>query len=155
MCGLSSSIPAGRLEEALEKYKISKEFGIERAAMHIRNVNCIPSTQPPFKFRSLTLLHRWAPRFLGRRLGRRKMSTHPQQGPTITPLEHVGLNLMTPLPSYASKHHMILGTKNLFRPRFTTPRHTHCSCQEIPLSLIYFFNQFTHQAAPTLHLEEM
>ncbi|KAL9713777.1 hypothetical protein Ac2012v2_003388 [Leucoagaricus gongylophorus] len=29
----------GRLEEALEKYKISKEFGIERAAMHIRNVS--------------------------------------------------------------------------------------------------------------------
>ncbi|KAJ3515994.1 hypothetical protein NLJ89_g1405 [Agrocybe chaxingu] len=28
----------GRLEEALEKYKRSKEFGVERAAVHIRNV---------------------------------------------------------------------------------------------------------------------
>jgi pentatricopeptide repeat protein len=29
---------AGRLEEALEMYKRSKEFGVERAALHIRNV---------------------------------------------------------------------------------------------------------------------
>ncbi|KDQ61585.1 hypothetical protein JAAARDRAFT_31044 [Jaapia argillacea MUCL 33604] len=29
----------GRLEEALEQYKRSKEFGVERAAMHIRNVS--------------------------------------------------------------------------------------------------------------------
>ncbi|PFH51043.1 hypothetical protein AMATHDRAFT_3432 [Amanita thiersii Skay4041] len=28
----------GRLEEALEQYKRSKEFGVERAAVHIRNV---------------------------------------------------------------------------------------------------------------------
>lgn len=28
----------GRLEEALSYYKRSKEFGVERAAMHIRNV---------------------------------------------------------------------------------------------------------------------
>ncbi|PCH44791.1 TPR-like protein [Wolfiporia cocos MD-104 SS10] len=29
----------GRLEEALEQYKRSKEFGVDRAAMHIRNVS--------------------------------------------------------------------------------------------------------------------
>ncbi|KAI3600395.1 tpr repeat-containing protein [Moniliophthora roreri] len=29
----------GRLEEALEHYKRSREFGVERAAMHIRNVS--------------------------------------------------------------------------------------------------------------------
>ncbi|KXN81544.1 hypothetical protein AN958_04481 [Leucoagaricus sp. SymC.cos] len=29
----------GKLEEALEKYKLSKQFGVERAAMHIRNVS--------------------------------------------------------------------------------------------------------------------
>ncbi|KAF9447516.1 TPR-like protein [Macrolepiota fuliginosa MF-IS2] len=29
----------GRLEDALEKYKLSKEFGVERAAVHIRNVS--------------------------------------------------------------------------------------------------------------------
>ncbi|KAJ3562592.1 hypothetical protein NP233_g9477 [Leucocoprinus birnbaumii] len=29
----------GKLEEALEKYKVSKAFGVERAAMHIRNVS--------------------------------------------------------------------------------------------------------------------
>jgi len=29
----------GKLEEALEKYKISEKYGVERAAMHIRNVN--------------------------------------------------------------------------------------------------------------------
>lgn len=29
----------GKLEEALEKYKTSKEHGVERAAMHIRNVS--------------------------------------------------------------------------------------------------------------------
>ncbi|KAF9258899.1 TPR-like protein [Marasmius fiardii PR-910] len=29
----------GRLEEALEQYKRSKEFGVERAAMHVRNVS--------------------------------------------------------------------------------------------------------------------
>ena len=28
----------GFLEEALEQYKRSKEFGVDRAAMHIRNV---------------------------------------------------------------------------------------------------------------------
>ncbi|KJA15242.1 hypothetical protein HYPSUDRAFT_48564 [Hypholoma sublateritium FD-334 SS-4] len=28
----------GRLEEALEKYKLSQQFGVERAAVHIRNV---------------------------------------------------------------------------------------------------------------------
>ena len=28
----------GRLEEALEQYKRSKEYGVERATMHIRNV---------------------------------------------------------------------------------------------------------------------
>ncbi|KZT27757.1 TPR-like protein, partial [Neolentinus lepideus HHB14362 ss-1] len=30
---------SGRLEEALEQYKRSKDFGVERAAMHIRNVS--------------------------------------------------------------------------------------------------------------------
>ena len=29
---------AGKLEEALEMYKHSKQFGAERAALHIRNV---------------------------------------------------------------------------------------------------------------------
>ncbi|KAG6868413.1 hypothetical protein C0993_003357 [Termitomyces sp. T159_Od127] len=30
----------GRLEDALIQYKRSKEFGVERAAVHIRNVSC-------------------------------------------------------------------------------------------------------------------
>ncbi|EAU90198.1 hypothetical protein CC1G_05736 [Coprinopsis cinerea okayama7 len=29
----------GRLEEALEKYKLAKDYGVERAAVHIRNVS--------------------------------------------------------------------------------------------------------------------
>ncbi|KAF8972653.1 hypothetical protein BDZ97DRAFT_848788 [Flammula alnicola] len=29
----------GRLEEALEKYKLSQQFGVDRAAVHIRNVS--------------------------------------------------------------------------------------------------------------------
>jgi len=29
----------GRLEEALEKYKLSEQFGVARAAIHIRNVS--------------------------------------------------------------------------------------------------------------------
>lgn len=29
----------GRLDEALEKYKLSQQFGVERAAVHIRNVS--------------------------------------------------------------------------------------------------------------------
>jgi len=29
----------GRLDEALEKYKLSQQFGVERAAIHIRNVS--------------------------------------------------------------------------------------------------------------------
>lgn len=33
-----SHFPGGRLEEALEQYKHSKEYGVERASMHIRNV---------------------------------------------------------------------------------------------------------------------
>ncbi len=36
---LTPILKAGKLEEALEKYKLSKEFGVERAAMHIRNVS--------------------------------------------------------------------------------------------------------------------
>lgn len=32
-------ILGGRLEEALTHYKRSKEFGVERAEMHIRNVS--------------------------------------------------------------------------------------------------------------------
>lgn len=32
------SVTAGKLEEALEKYKRSQEFGVERASVHIRNV---------------------------------------------------------------------------------------------------------------------
>ena len=35
---------AGRLEEALEQYKRSKEFGSERADPHIRNVGPRPFT---------------------------------------------------------------------------------------------------------------
>lgn len=31
-------LPAGRLEDALEEYKRSQKFGVERAAVHIRNV---------------------------------------------------------------------------------------------------------------------
>lgn len=30
---------AGQLEEALKQYKRAKEYGVERAAMHIRNVS--------------------------------------------------------------------------------------------------------------------
>jgi len=52
---------------------------------------------------------------------------------------------------YASKYHMILGTKSLFRPGYTAPRLTHCNCQEILLSLIYF----SSSATPTFNLEEM
>lgn len=33
--------PGGQLEEALEQYKRSKDHGVERAAMHIRNVRLI------------------------------------------------------------------------------------------------------------------
>jgi hypothetical protein len=29
----------GQLEEALAQYKRSKQYGVDRAAMHIRNVN--------------------------------------------------------------------------------------------------------------------
>ena len=39
----SGHVAAGRLEEALEEYKRSKNFGVERAAVHIRNV-CASST---------------------------------------------------------------------------------------------------------------
>ena len=35
---LSGTCVAGKLEEALEMYKRSKQFGVERAAIHIRNV---------------------------------------------------------------------------------------------------------------------
>lgn len=31
-------ISAGRLEDALKEYKRSQQYGVERAAMHIRNV---------------------------------------------------------------------------------------------------------------------
>ena len=37
-CNFILMCVAGRLEEALEMYKRSKEFGVERAALHIRNV---------------------------------------------------------------------------------------------------------------------
>lgn len=33
--------PGGRLEEALDQYKRSKEFGVDRAEMHIRNVHTL------------------------------------------------------------------------------------------------------------------
>ena len=33
----------GFLEESLEHYKRSKEFGVERAAMHMRNVSIVVS----------------------------------------------------------------------------------------------------------------
>lgn len=36
---------AGRLEEALAQYKRSKENGVDRAAMHIRNVSYHPGIQ--------------------------------------------------------------------------------------------------------------
>jgi len=49
------------------------------------------------QYPSIDFLYRWALRFLGGRLGNRKMPTSPRQGPTITPLESVGLNLMTPV----------------------------------------------------------
>jgi len=29
----------GQLEEALNQYKLSQDFGVERAAMHVRNVS--------------------------------------------------------------------------------------------------------------------
>lgn len=32
----------GRLEDALAQYKRSNDFGVDRAAMHIRNVNISP-----------------------------------------------------------------------------------------------------------------
>lgn len=35
------AILAGKLEEALEQYQKSKHFGVERAAMHIRNVSFV------------------------------------------------------------------------------------------------------------------
>lgn len=38
----------GRLEEALEQYTRSKEYGVERAAMHIRNVRLSTSEVPKF-----------------------------------------------------------------------------------------------------------
>ena len=36
---LDDHATGGRLEEALEYYKRSKDFGVDRAAMHIRNVS--------------------------------------------------------------------------------------------------------------------
>ena len=35
---LCETYVAGKLEEALEMYKRSRQFGVERAALHIRNV---------------------------------------------------------------------------------------------------------------------
>jgi Flp pilus assembly protein TadD len=53
----------GRLEDALTYYKRSKEFGVERAAVHIRNVGVIPDVRRL----ALTRSFRSVPRFLARR----------------------------------------------------------------------------------------
>ncbi len=50
---LKTLTSAGYLEEALEEYKRSKDGGVERAAMHIRNV--------------YILLHLYCPRLINRR----------------------------------------------------------------------------------------
>ena len=39
-------LTGGRLEDALTYYKRSKDFGVERAAVHIRNVRFIFSITP-------------------------------------------------------------------------------------------------------------
>lgn len=36
---LENRVTGGKLEEALEQYKISKKYGVEKADMHIRNVS--------------------------------------------------------------------------------------------------------------------
>lgn len=39
---MKPNVTAGRLEEALAQYKRSQDYGVERAAMHIRNVRLMP-----------------------------------------------------------------------------------------------------------------
>ena len=39
---MKPNVTAGRLEEALVQYKRSQDYGVERAAMHIRNVRLVP-----------------------------------------------------------------------------------------------------------------
>ena len=52
------SLLGGRLEDALTYYKLSKENGVDRAEMHMRNVSAAPITLDP----ALQLLCRSAPR---------------------------------------------------------------------------------------------
>lgn len=43
------NVTAGRLEEALTQYKRSQSYGVERAAMHIRNVRLMPFVPRQFQ----------------------------------------------------------------------------------------------------------
>ena len=58
-------LTGGRLEDALTYYKRSKEFGVERAAVHIRNVRLPFPLRPTVPFERIK--RRSAPRFLARR----------------------------------------------------------------------------------------
>jgi len=58
-------LTGGRLEDALTYYKRSKEFGVERAAMHIRDVRLPYPLRPMVPFKHIK--RRSAPRFLARR----------------------------------------------------------------------------------------
>lgn len=58
----------GRLEDALTYYKRSKEFGVERAAMHIRNVGLLRvSQQVHGRLTDFPWWYRLAQNFWGRR----------------------------------------------------------------------------------------
>lgn len=62
--------PAGKLDEALEKYKLSKQFGVERAAVHIRNVSDLKtlSFRLPFSHQRINEIYlRSAQKSLGRK----------------------------------------------------------------------------------------
>jgi len=49
----SAPYEAGQLEEALKQYKRAKEYGVERATMHIRNVSNTNLDLSPNSYASL------------------------------------------------------------------------------------------------------
>ena len=71
----------GKLEEALEKYKISEKYGVERAAMHIRNVNISSFC---FSFPLLTLNSRSAQKFSGNACKKRRQRSPPRSSHPIS-----------------------------------------------------------------------
>jgi hypothetical protein len=65
---------AGRLEEALAQYKRSKQFGVDRAAMHIRNVNFFPPTRLS---RSSISMPKVSAKILGQKLSTKSNTPKP------------------------------------------------------------------------------